>query len=647
MTQIREHENRTSWVDRPRLSGTVWFVLGAIVLSILSVFQKKALGADPFALEGYIVPILFGGGSASIIGYFFRQSRRQILKRLHAEMDDAQHARDFAQDQEILAHIINLALTQSSLNDILQGALEKLLTRRGLNLDPKGSIFLFDSLNQKLGMVAQVGLPDVLLSSCAEVAAGQCLCGRVASERRVVFADCIDHRHETTYDGIKQHGHYCAPIEDEDCLLGVLNLYVPHGHVRSGKEDLFVTAITGALATTIRRVQAERKLLRAKDSLEDRVRERTRELRKLSTALDQISAMVFITDRNGVIEYINPMFTKMTGYETHEAIGKTPRILKSGATPKSLYENLWQTILAGDIWRGEIKDRHKTGRLFWVSASVSPIKDDTDTITHFVAMHEDISARKEAEAAIISARESAETANRAKAELLANTSHELRTPLNAIIGFSSALKEELFGPLANVKQVEYVDDIHSSGTHLLDLINDILDVSAIEAGKMELHETPCNLNHIIDACIKMVAPRAQSGHVRLNFDDTTGLPALFADERRIKQVVLNLLSNAIKFTPENGQVSLGLGLDDHGRMRLSVEDTGIGMNDDELKKAMMQFGQVDSGHTRKHQGTGLGLPLTKGLVELHGGVMNVHSATDQGTQVTITFPKERVVLEAY
>lgn len=643
MTEKFAVERDISWTNRPWFSGAIWFVLGAALLSTLSIFQKQILGVDPFALRGFIVPVLFGGGSAFLIGLFFRQSRRHLLKRLHVEMEETKQAREHAQDQEILAHIISLALTLLPLDKILQGALEKLLTRNGLNLHPKGSIFLFDHKNQMLDMVAEVGLPDEILDACAHVAPGQCLCGRVVNERDIVFADGIDHRHETTYDGIQEHGHYCAPIESESNLLGVLNLYVSAGHVRCDKDDLFISAVTGALATTIRRAETERELHRIKDGLEDRVVERTRELRKLSSALDQISTMVFITDCDGVIEYINPMFVEMTGYGADEAIGKNPRLLKSEDTPPSVYKDLWRTILSGQTWRGELKDRHKTGRTFMVSTSISPIRDDNNVITHFVAMHEDISARKEVEIAILSARESAEAANHAKAELLANTSHELRTPLNAIIGFSAALKEGLFGALANAKQVEYIDDIHDSGMHLLELINDILDVSAMEAGKMELHEDPCSLSLLISASIKMVSPRARSGKVHLNFYDTEDLPELFADERRIKQIILNLLSNAIKFTPEDGKVTIACDLDAQARIQLTIEDTGIGMNESDVDKAMTQFGQVDGGHDRRHEGTGLGLPLTKGLVELHGGTLEMQSDKGRGTKVTITFPKERVL----
>ena len=633
--------------NKPWFSGVLWFVSGALLLAILSIFQKKMIGADPFVIKGFIVPILFGGSSALSLRFYICRSREQLVQRLRVEQISSQHVQAHAREQELLTYIINQALSSLPLNEALQRALEKLLALDGFDFDAKGSVFLVNQDSHDLDMVAHVGMAESLLIKCAHVAPGQCLCGRVAVEQGVVYANHHDHRHETTYEGLEPHGHYCAPIKSEEGLLGVLNLYLPPGHVRSAEEDAFISTITGALATTIRRKLAERALRHVNDSLEARVEERTRELRVLSSALDQSSVMVFITDRKGEIEYVNAMFTKMTGYEPDEVLEKNPRLLKSDKTPEGLYDELWQTILTGGIWRGELLDRHKDGSSFWVSTSISSVKDENGEITHFVALHEDISERKKTEAALVAAREQAEAANRVKAELLANTSHELRTPLNAIIGFSATLKQGIFGPLANDKQAEYITDIHNSGTHLLELINDILDVSSMEAGKLELHEEPCDLGQTIESSLKMVKQRARDGNVQLTASVPGDIPNLLADGRRIKQIVINLLSNAIKFTPAEGEVSLSVHCDDADLICLTISDTGIGMDEGEVLKALTEFGQIDSGHNRKYEGTGLGLPLTKGLVELHDGQLQVHSQKDQGTQVTVTFPPERTIKNAH
>jgi len=365
----------------------------------------------------------------------------------------------------------------------------------------------------------------------------------------------------------------------------------------------------------------------------------------LSQAVEQNSNMIFITDIEGKISYINPKFTELTGYKLEEVVGQKPSIIKFGETPNSVYEDLWSTILKGEVWRGELKDRRKNGSVFWVSATIHPVSDGTENIVQFVAMHEDITERKIAEEKIHEAMRHAEIANRAKSELLANMSHELRTPLNAIIGFSNIIKDQFFGPLGNDKYGEYASDILNSGEHLLQLITDILDVSAIEAGKVELHEEDIIVETTVEQSVRLIQQRAQQNKISLQMDIPTNLPPLKADSRRVKQILLNLLSNAIKFTDQGGKVVVSASIASERGLTLSVKDTGVGMTKDELAKAMTQFGQADSGLGRKHEGSGLGLPLTKGLAELHNAHFEIDSEKGRGTQVSITFPTDRINVE--
>lgn len=395
----------------------------------------------------------------------------------------------------------------------------------------------------------------------------------------------------------------------------------------------------------------------AKNNLEDQVKERTASLiseveirkkaesslRKLVSAVEQSPVMIFITNVDGVIEYVNPKFEQITGYSSEEAIGQTPSILKSPDTPERIHEDLWSNIRAGREWHSELKDQRKDGSEFWANVSISPIRDADDVITHFVAMHEDITERKMVEKAMRDARRAAELANKAKTDLMANMSHELRTPLNAIIGFSETMEHKVFGPLGNKQYEEYATYIHTSGAHLLHLINDILDVSAVEAGKLELREEEVSLADICEAALHIIRPKAHDAYITLTGIEDTALPLLVADPLRLKQIFINLLSNAIKFTPEHGTVSCDASLDDEKNMLITIADTGIGMDAQNLDKAMEKFGQVDSSLSRKHDGTGLGLPLTKGLVELHGGVMEIASDPGKGTIVTLRFPPERVL----
>jgi signal transduction histidine kinase len=254
-------------------------------------------------------------------------------------------------------------------------------------------------------------------------------------------------------------------------------------------------------------------------------------------------------------------------------------------------------------------------------------------------------AKQDAERSAESARAAmikAQTSDRAKSEFLANMSHELRTPLNAILGFSEIMKNEILGSLGVEQYKEYIQDIHESGAYLLDVISDILDISKVETGNLELAETEVDLNEAIGKSIRLVQERAQDAGVSLlgKVDEQS---VIYADERLVKQCLVNLLSNAVKFTPEGGKIEIRVSRLENGGLSVAVADTGIGICPEDFDKVLSPFGQVESAYSGTYEGTGLGLPITKALLELHGGTLALESVVGVGTTITLSFPKERVL----
>jgi len=241
----------------------------------------------------------------------------------------------------------------------------------------------------------------------------------------------------------------------------------------------------------------------------------------------------------------------------------------------------------------------------------------------------------------------ADNANKSKSEFLATMSHELRTPLNAIIGFSDVLKKQLYGTLGNERYIEYVADINSSGLHLLAIINDILDLAKAEAGKLELREDTFDLIQCVQDCIQMCRGRADEGGVKLTLDAPQWELDAFGDERLLRQLVLNLVSNGVKFTPPNGQVRVSLKADERAGIFIEVIDTGIGIPREHLDRVLRPFEQVERALSRRHGGTGLGLPFAKKIAELHGGSLWLESEVDKGTHVAVRLPPKRLLQHNY
>ncbi len=371
-----------------------------------------------------------------------------------------------------------------------------------------------------------------------------------------------------------------------------------------------------------------------------------KQLKVLSSAIDHSPVSVVITDPDGNIEYVNPKFTEVTGYSAEEAFGENPRILKSGNLPDSLYKDLWETIKQGKEWRGEFENKKKNGEIFWELASISGIKNEKGAIVYYVAIKEDITERKKTELELLKAKDKAEESDRLKTAFLANMSHEIRTPLNAIIGFSDILRSDV---LDKKQKEEYFTIINFSSKTLLNLIDDIIDVAKIEAGHTRIVPHNFNLTEIMDELSVSFKREIELNGYPVQLLLSVPLHDKFnivADATRVKQVLSNLLGNAVKFT-KKGTIGFGYSFTEEKMLEFFVKDTGIGIPEDQQKVIFKRFRQVDDTSTRKFGGTGLGLWISKNLVELMGGRIWVFSEPGRGADFRFTFPltKEIVIPE--
>lgn len=362
-----------------------------------------------------------------------------------------------------------------------------------------------------------------------------------------------------------------------------------------------------------------------------------RNIKKLNKAIEQSPVSVVITDRDGNIEYVNPKFCEVTGYTSEEALGKNPKILKSGEHSDEYYNDLWQTITAGKNWYGEFKNKRKDGSYYWESASISPLFDEQGNVNHFVAIKEDITERKIKEVELRQAKELAEESNLLKSSFLANMSHELRTPLVGILGYADILSHEL----KENDFKEMADTILQSGQQLIETLNSILDLSRIESNQNYLEINTYELKFILQETCSLFQSVAKNKNLYIKLNVPVDNIYVDSDNHLLNKIFNNLLNNALKFTSSGG-VTINVEFEKNNQLvKIDITDTGIGISEKFYEQIFEPFRQASEGLSRAYSGTGLGLTLTKKFVELLNGSLSVSSKVGYGSTFTIKLPLSR------
>lgn len=372
-------------------------------------------------------------------------------------------------------------------------------------------------------------------------------------------------------------------------------------------------------------------------------RERDDAISLLASIFEVSEVGIVVTDPVGNIVRVNEHFIRSFGWNRDELMSFHLTDVVAPQERERARINHKKYISVGVRSSGEMRVLKKDGNIantLFTSATLRLSQNRKFLVTTVV----DITLRKQMEHSLRMAKDQADAANRAKSTFLANMSHELRTPLNAIIGFSELILKNTFGPIGSPKYAEYLTDIHMSAEHLLEIINEVLDMSKIEAGRLELYEELFSVEDVAESVVRMMASRIFSNDITIEAHIQPNLPNLYADNRLVRQILINILSNSVKFSKSKGVIRLETEMLEDGRLQIRIRDQGIGIEQHKMARVLEPFGQVnDQPEHRGQEGTGLGLPLAKAMMELHGGRLLIASEPGIGTTVSLNFPKERVI----
>ena len=420
----------------------------------------------------------------------------------------------------------------------------------------------------------------------------------------------------------------CLPLKERGRVIGVLTLVHPEPGYFNEEHRELLNSIVSQVSSTVERMRLYEETVRSRE--------------RLDAIFRSVGDALFVTDPEGTILYVNDAFQKLTGYHFDEAIGQNPRFLQSDQTPPETYHELWETIMAGRVWRGELVNRRKDGTLYDADLTVAPVVDNEGNIVNFIGSQRDITPLKEV--------------GRMKDELIGTVSHELRTPMSSVLGFSELL---LTRKLSEDKRLLYTETIHREAKRLSALINDFLDIQRMEARRQEYRLEPLALPEVISAVQATFATQSKEHSIVVDIPDE--LPLVRADQDGVSQMLNNLLSNAIKFSPQGGEVRIScaavevkgetvtfLTPEDHplspellgdGRwVVVSVSDEGLGIPEEAMSHLFEKFFRVDSSDRREIKGTGLGLAICKEIIEAHGGRIWAESKEGLGSTFWFTLP---------
>jgi len=582
-------------------------------------------------------PIYVSNNSLGII-------ENKHLIRMWGTQTDVTEKMRFDQVQQVLFSISNAALSSINLTELIEFISKEV----GKLLDSTNFyIAFYDEQTDMLSTIFERDEKDIIESWPAK----NSITGYVIKQQKSVLMKDAEVQDFYNATGIEQFGTASkvwlgVPLVTNKKTIGAIVVQsYDNPDAYTEKDKLMLEFISHQISVSIERKKTEQ------------------ELKLMGKVFDQSPVTIVITDKEGNIEYTNPKFSETTGYSSDEVKGKNPRILQSGHQSKSYYKNLWKTILAGKDWFGEFENIRKNGESYWESAVISPITNESGDIVFFMAIKEDITDKKKMIADLIHARNKAEESDRLKSSFLANMSHEIRTPLNSIIGFSELLLDKDFDA---DQRDEFAKMINSSGNGLLTIITDIMDLSKIEAGQVQINRESFSVLRLINDIKKEYAYKASEKGIELRLDPENSKDELFieSDKHKLRQVLINFVGNAIKFT-EKGFIEIGFRttlqqaqsagssptgyVSEPGSTELSrsvelqffVKDTGIGIPEEHYQQIFERFRQVESSNNRKYGGNGLGLAISKSLIELLGGKIGMNSEVGKGTTFYFTIPLKR------